>query len=86
MWLETNPVTQLKMQGANSKNETTSEVKSHIMSTVKVQSVAPVNLRIVRCHQINEVSHMIVVIEGSHRFGESPFPEVEGLPPREAIH
>ena len=56
------------------------------MSIVKVQSVAPVNFRIVRCHQINEVSHMIVVIEGSHRFGESPFPEVEGLPPREAIH
>ena len=45
MWLETNPVTQLKMQGANSKNETTSEVKSHIMSTVKVQSVAPVHFR-----------------------------------------
>ena len=55
------------------------------MSIVKVQSVAPVDFRILRCHQINEASRMIVVIEGSHRFEESPFPEVEGLPPWEVI-
>ena len=34
MWLETNPVTQLQMQGAHSKKGTTSKVKSHIMSIV----------------------------------------------------
>ena len=56
------------------------------MSIVKVQTVAPVDFRIVRCHQINEASHIIVVIEGSHRFAESPFPEVEGLPSWEAVH
>ena len=45
MQLETNSVTQLQMQGGNSKNRTISKVKSHIMSTVKVQSVAPVHFR-----------------------------------------
>ena len=41
MQLETNPATQLQVQGANSKNRTISKVKSHTMS-IKVQRVTPV--------------------------------------------
>ena len=34
------------------------KVKSHIMSVVQVQSVTPIHIRIVRCHQIKERHHM----------------------------
>ena len=46
------------------------------MSIVKVQRVAPVHFRVGRCHQMKKRHHMIVV-EGIHRLGESPFLEVE---------
>ena len=77
MQLETNPVTQLQMQGANSKSRTISKVRSHVMSIVKVQSVASVHLWIVRCHQSKKRHHMIVVVKRIRRLGGSPFLEVE---------
>ena len=62
MQLETNPVTQLQMQGANSKNRTISKVKSHIMSVDEVQSVALVHLMIVRCNQIKKRHHIWLLL------------------------
>ena len=62
MQLETNPATQLQIRGANSKNRTISKVKSHIISIVKVQSVATVHFRIVRCHQINNSHHIWLLL------------------------
>ena len=62
MWLERNPPMQLQMQGANSKNRTISQVKSHIVSIVTVQSVAPVHFRIVRCHQIKKKHHIWLLL------------------------
>ena len=58
MQLETNSATQLQMQGANSKNRTISKVKSLTVPIVKVQSVAPVHLRIVRYHHIKKRHHI----------------------------
>ena len=58
MQLETNPVTQLQMKGANSRNRTISKVKSHIMSIVKVQRGAPVHFRVGRCHQMKKRHYM----------------------------
>ena len=58
--LETNPFIQLQI--ANSKNRTISEVKSHIRSIVKVQIVAPVHFRIVRCHQIKKRHHVWLLL------------------------
>ena len=56
MWLETNLVTQLQMQGANSKNRTIGKVKSHIMSTVKVQGIVSVHFRIVQFSSVQSLS------------------------------
>ena len=77
MRLETNPVIQLQMQGANSKNKTIKiKIKSHSMSIVKVQSVAPVHFRVGRCHQNEEEASHVIVVEGIHRLGEGLFLEV----------
>ena len=51
-------------------------IKSHLMSVVKVQSVAPVHFRVGRCHQMKKRHHMIVV-EGIQRLRESLFLEVQ---------
>jgi len=56
MGLETNLVTQLQMQGANSKNRTIGKVKSHIMSTVKVQGIVSVHFRIVQFSSVQSLS------------------------------
>ena len=49
----------VSLQGANSKNKTIRiKIKSHIMSIVKVQSVAPVHFRVVRCHQMKKSHHI----------------------------
>ena len=74
MWLETNPVIQLQMQGENNKNKTTRiKIKSHIMFIVKVQSVALQSWQMSSDEE--ETSHVIVV-EGIHRLRESLFLEV----------
>ena len=34
------------------------KIKSHVMSIVRVQSVAPVHFRVVRCHQMKKRHHI----------------------------
>ena len=78
MQLETNPVTQLQMQGAKRKKRTISKVKSHIISIVKVQSVATVHFRIVRCHQIKKRRHIqLLLVKVFTELKKSPFLELE---------
>ena len=61
-----------------SKNRTIIKARSHIMYTVKVQSIAPVHFRIVRCHQIKKRHHLwLLLLKVFHRLAESSFPEVE---------
>ena len=65
--LETNPVTQLQMSGkiVIKPRQCIIKIKSHIMSIVHVQSVAPVHFRVAKYH---------------HRIEESPFLEAEKPP------
>ena len=66
------------MQGEMSKNRTIIKARSHIMYTVKVQSIAPVHFRIVRCHQLKKRHHLwLLLLKVFHRLAESSFPEVE---------
>ena len=51
MRLKTNSSTQLQIWGANIKTEKNSKVQHLIMSIVKVQSITPINFRIVKCYQ-----------------------------------
>ena len=52
------------MQGANSKNKIIRiKIKSHIMSIVKMQSVAPVQFRVGRCHQMKKRHHMRLLLK-----------------------
>ena len=86
MRLETNPVIQLQIQGANSKNKTTRIIiKSHIMSIVKVQSVAPVHFRVGRCHQMKKRHRMWLLSKVFIDLGKV-FSLKWGCPPREAFH
>ena len=86
MRLETNPVIQLQMQGANSKNKTIRiKIKSHIMSIVKVQSVAPVHFRVGRCHQMKK-RHCMWLLSKVFTDLEKVFSLKWGCPPREAFH
>ena len=65
------------MQGANSKNRTISKVKSPIMSIVKYKVLHQAILGLLNVIRLRRGISMIVVVEGSHRLGESPFLEVE---------
>ena len=86
MWLETNPVIQLQMQGENSKNKIIRiKIKSHIMSIVKVQRVAPVHFRVGRCHQMKKM-HRMWLLSKVFTDLEKVFSLKWGCPPREAFH
>ena len=86
MRLETNPVIQLQMQGANSKNTTFRIIiKSHIMSIVKVQSVAPVHFRVGRRHQMKK-RHCMWLLSKVFTDLEKVFSLKWRCPPREAFH
>ena len=39
------------------------KIKSHIISIVKVQNVAPVHLRVVRCHKFKKRHHMRLLLK-----------------------
>ena len=83
MGLETNLVTQLQMQGANSKNRTIGKVKSHIMSTVKVQGIVPVHFRIV---QFSSVQFSCSVVSDSLRPRESQHTRPPCPSPTPGVH
>ena len=74
------------MQGANSKNKTFKIIiKSHIMSIVKVQSVAPVHFRVGKCHQMKKRPRMWLLSKVFTDL-EKVFSLKWRCPPREAFH
>ena len=74
------------MQGANSKNKTIRiKIKSHSMSIVKMQSVAPVHFRVGRCHQMKK-RHRMWLLSKVFTDLEKVFSLKWVCPPREAFH
>ena len=53
------------------------KITSHVMSIVKVQSVAPVHFRVVRCHQMKKRHHMRLLSKVFTDLEKSLFLEVE---------